>query len=151
MDRSHGVRVTICFPKLSHCALQSNQAAVHFRTKDAMFWDTMFSVLFPVDESPQITNSTADVNGCLSPCSVSNSCKVGRELLGMETQVLLDCARAKADNCDEFSLVHMSELLKVRKHGTLGNTDMCTFAQWTGNKNRTMYHVQSLKSRLTCL
>lgn len=37
-----------------------------------MFWDIMFSILFPVDESPQITNSTADVNGCLSPCSFSN-------------------------------------------------------------------------------
>lgn len=27
----------------------------------------------PVDELPQITNSTADVNGCVSPCGFSNS------------------------------------------------------------------------------
>lgn len=73
VDKPHRMGATICFPQFFHCALQSNQTAVHFGTKDAVFWDTVFSALFPVDESPQITNSTADVSDCLLPHSIANS------------------------------------------------------------------------------
>lgn len=50
-----------------------------FGTKDAVFWDTVFSALFTVDECPQATNSTADVHGSVSPCGFSNSLRSWQE------------------------------------------------------------------------
>lgn len=104
----------------------------------------------PVDELPQITNSTADVNGCVSPCGFSNSLQSWQASSWAHRGSALHCIKTLT----VYTLVVSGwfKYLNTWKFRGVGGHEIltCSSAERIGNKNRTTEHVCSLKALPEC-
>lgn len=100
----------------------------------------------PMDELPQITNSTADVNGCVSPCGFSNSLQSWQASSWTCIGSALHCIKTLR----AYTSVVGSNIWTPESLGVWKAVKYWHVVLPRGNKNRTTEHVCSLKALPEC-